>query len=285
MGKKNKNKYENNLIYMQIYEKYKNLALDVYEWENLPDYLDSRIVEEMLFENGLIAFLDYNEMGLICLPCTPGAERNIMGQPINYIAKGFNENINITTSNAVIVRNNNLATPTEQIIRRYAARLFAIERTIEVNVNGQKTPNIIVCDDKTKLTMDNVMQQVEDYSMAIITDKQFSINENISVLNCIAPYVADKLTDLKHDTENELLTILGYNNANTDKKERLVTSEVNSNNQLIKACGNIGLYQREIARDLINKMFNVTIDVKLKNGGEEEDGTLYTGTEGSSGTM
>jgi len=56
---------------------------------------------------------------------------------------------------------------------------------------------------------------------------------------------------------------LGLNNANQDKKERLVTDEVSANDEQVMASRNIHLKARKTAADKINKMFGLNINVKF----------------------
>ena len=56
----------------------------------------------------------------------------------------------------------------------------------------------------------------------------------------------------------------GINNANTDKRERLITDEVNANNQLVQLCGDTGLLCRKQACEKFNKLYGTNIDVELR---------------------
>jgi hypothetical protein len=67
----------------------------------------------------------------------------------------------------------------------------------------------------------------------IFGNKGYDLSNRLSVLKTDAPYLIDKLTTHKHEIWNECLTYLGINNTNVDKRERLITDEVNSNNELI----------------------------------------------------
>ena len=69
---------------------------------------------------------------------------------------------------------------------------------------------------------------------------------------------------LKFELLNEVRTFLGINNSNTNKKERLITDEVNSNNQEIMAQREALLLQRKIACDKINSMFGLNISCSFR---------------------
>lgn len=64
---------------------------------------------------------------------------------------------------------------------------------------------------------------------------------------------------------NECMGLLGINNANQDKKERLVAAEVGANDEQVEATRNIALNARQQACDRINDMFGLDISVDFKS--------------------
>jgi hypothetical protein len=98
----------------------------------------------------------------------------------------------------------------------------------------------------------------------IFGNKQFDISNKLNVLKTDAPYLIDKLELHKHELWNEALTFLGIDNANTDKKERLITDEVESNNDLITYYLNCFYKTRKQAVDLINENFLQNSEKKIK---------------------
>ena len=97
----------------------------------------------------------------------------------------------------------------------------------------------------------------------IFGNKQFDISNKLNVLKTDAPYIVDKLDVHKHQIFNDALTVLGIDNANTDKKERLITNEVESNEELIKYYLNCFYKTRKKACDEINEKFGLDIEIEL----------------------
>ena len=68
-----KNKHEIDAFkvknYRRIYDYYKMLALNMFTWENLPETMDSRYIENALYENGLCLVKDKKDLGLISVAC------------------------------------------------------------------------------------------------------------------------------------------------------------------------------------------------------------------------
>ena len=140
----------------------------------------------------------------------------------------------------------------------FALRLYEAERTAEVNIKAQKTPVLLLMDEKQRLTMENLYSQYEGNRPVIFGDKN-SLGENvIKAINTQAPFIADKIIDYKKEIWNEALTFLGINNIMVDKKERLITDEANSNNELINLNLQSYLAPREEACRQFNEKFGFT---------------------------
>ena len=135
--------------------------------------------------------------------------------------------------------------------------------TIDINLIAQKTPVLIEGDEKTILTLKNVYMQYSGNIPFIFGNKQFDISNKLNVLKTNAEYLIDKLENHKHEIWNEAMTYLGINNANTDKKERLITGEVESNDELIKYYLNCFYKTRKEACEQINKKYNLNISINL----------------------
>ena len=140
----------------------------------------------------------------------------------------------------------------------FALRLYEAERTADVNIKAQKTPVLLLMDEKQRLTMENIYSQYDGNKPVIFGDKN-SLGENvIKSINTLAPFIADKIIDYKKEIWNEALTFLGINNIMVDKKERLITDEANSNNELINLNLQSYLAPRQEACRQFNEKFGFT---------------------------
>ena len=140
----------------------------------------------------------------------------------------------------------------------FALRLYEAERTADVNIKAQKTPVLLLMDEKQRLTMENLYSQYDGNKPVIFGDKN-SLGENvIKAINTQAPFIADKIIDYKKEIWNEALTFLGINNIMVDKKERLITDEANSNNELINLNLQSYLAPRQEACRQFNEKFGFT---------------------------
>ena len=140
----------------------------------------------------------------------------------------------------------------------FALRLYEAERTADINIKAQKTPVLLLMDEKQRLTMENIYSQYDGNKPVIFGDKN-SLGENvIKAINTQAPFIADKIIDYKKEIWNEALTFLGINNIMVDKKERLITDEANSNNELINLNLQSYLVPRKEACRQFNEKFGFT---------------------------
>lgn len=200
--------------------------------------------------------------------------------PTSIEAYSFDYHKKYDIDECVLIFNNDLDISTFQFIRDFAYRLYEVERTTDVNINAQKTPILLQGSTKSALTLKNLYMQYSGNVPFIFGKKDFDINSKIDAINTQAPYLVDKLDLHKQRLWNEVMTLLGIKNSNTDKKERLIVDEVNSNNQLVGYYLNTWMKAREVAKDEINKMFfngeekiKVKVnDIVLKGDTEEKKG-------------
>ncbi len=155
-------------------------------------------------------------------------------------------------------------------VKLYARRLYNLDRAIDVNANAQKTPVLIVCDQEQRLTMLNLYKEFDGNAPVIFGDKALDLSA-LKVLRTDAPYVADKLFQLKTQTWNEALTRLGISNVAYQKKERLVSDEVIRSQGGTFASRYSRLEARRQAMKQVNKMFGLKIDVNFREDYRQTD--------------
>ena len=256
----------NDKTYIDYLDRLKLIAISLFTWKGLDEiagYGASRFMELNLFEFGKSCFLKDSEIGFKVLRAMPDDKYNIYYLPSRVHATSLGYNKDFDFDELVYVMNNELELPTLNTISLMAYRLYETERTIDVNLTAQKTPILIEGDTKTILTLKNVYMQYSGNTPFIFGNKQFDISNKLNVLKTDAPYLIDKLELHKHEIWNDCMTYLGINNANTDKKERLITDEVESNNDLINFYLNCFYKTRKQACDMINKKYGLDIKIEL----------------------
>lgn len=268
--------------YYYYFNRLKELAISSFIYEDLPDTMDARFLEETLFNNGCALLFRDDVIGDINTQVALNGQFNIYNIPKRrraYASNGYNNNLN--DSNSVVIYNNLMRTPCYDDIDYFARRLWRFDSIIDINANAQKTPLVMIADEKNKLTVLNLFKEYDGNAPVIFGDKNLNIGEALTVLNTSAPYVADKILQLKKDTWQEALTYLGISNLNINKKERLISDEVNSSLGGTLASRNSRLQARQQALEQYNNMFNTDIKVRFNDFySDGEDATKETTTGG-----
>lgn len=249
----------NNATFRQYYNRLTELSISMFEWKNLPDTVDPRYLELTLFTDGQAVFFKDEEIGFLALQNAKGGKFNVYRIPVNrraYAVNGYQKDL--TDKDSVIIFNNYLHNNSRLDVEMFARRLWNLDRAIDVNANAQKTPVLIQCDETQRLTMLNLYKKYDGNEPFIFGDKNLNPNA-IKTLKTDAPYVADKLYQLKTQIWNEALTYLGISNINITKKERLITDEVTRNQGGTIASRYSRLEARRDACREINKMFGLDI--------------------------
>ena len=241
----------NNDTYVDYLERLKKVALSIFEWVNLPSSMNSRWLERSLYYMGQAALLKDKKFGFINTNCSSAGYVNIYGLPTQLNCYSFEyqtqrklyTGLNPTLSEkqkenqefneCILVLNNWEGIPTCSTIELFAYRLYEAEQTAFTNIRAQKTPVMILVDEKQRLLMENLYNQYNGNQPFIFGDKNMLNNTTIEAIKTDAPFIADKIMDYKKEIWNEALTYLGVNNVIVDKKERLITDEANQNNELI----------------------------------------------------
>lgn len=245
----------NSAVFKQYYNRLLELSISMFEWKNLPESVDPRFIELTLFSNGQAVFFKDEVLGYLCLQCAANGNFDVYRVPMRrraYAVNGYQRNLDMNDS--VIIYNNYLRTGSRLDVEVFARRLWNLDRAIDVNANAQKTPVMINCDETNRLTMQQMYMQYDGNQPFIFGSKGLD-TKGITVLKTDAPYVADKLYQLKTQIWNEALTYLGISNINIQKKERLITDEVTRNQGGTIASRYGRLEARREACRKINDMF------------------------------
>ena len=285
-GKKNinfKNNYKyidssilNDATFEDYLLRFKRIALSMFEWVNLPSSMNAQWLEYSLFYDGIATLLKDEKYGFINTRCTSNGKINIYGLPTSLNCYSFeyhtqrtlytgllgevteNRKKYLEDKQCILVQNNWDRMPTCGSMELFAYRLYEAQRTADVNIIAQKTPVIVIIDEKQRLLMENLYNQYNGNQPFIFGDTKQLSEDKLRAINTQAPFIADKVMDYKKEIWNEALTFLGINNIMVDKKERLVSDEANSNNELINLNLQSFLAPRLEACKQFNEKFGLT---------------------------
>lgn len=287
---KNDNAYDNaidnkNAWYLFYREYFTNIIVNLFEWKNLPDSIDPIFLEKSLNLYGFVGFFYDKEKGFIVQNGTLSNDLDLYNNPINfevvspsaYLLDKTRFKINnyiddLDKSRAFIISNNAFRSSTFHWIDLYCVKLANIEHTIQLARNALKVPYIILTDEENKLSVKNFYQKVNTGEPVIfLKDNKnkdglldYNLLDKISILNTnYDPKLLKDLYDEKMRVFNQFLNFLGISTNNVEKRERLITDELNADDGLIATSLESKLKARHKSIDLINKCFNLNIEVNI----------------------
>lgn len=286
---------------------YTRLLLEVactrFEWHGLPDSVDERYLELLLVNHGSILFFEWErpivdgltDPRFMVQPFTGRGDNNAYNNPTLFDVNNFEIRGTYDSQHAVPIYANYLRTPETDIVWTYAARLANIDTTFDVTLDNLRTPYILVMDEESRLTFENIERQRQE---GIPTIKVRSdITGNYQSLPTGAHHeTVPALLASKGKIWNEALTMLGVPAVNQDKKERVISDEVDSAKDQSIVIRNTGLHSRETACEQINRLWpDLTVSVTWRAeaaaramtmfglGEDEDHGDFHDDTSADSG--
>lgn len=264
MKKKLVNSQLNNFATYQMYlRQCLTLAENVFEFPNMPIYIDLAYVNKVLLRKGAIAFF-YDDVleELLALPFTNYGKLDVYGRPLKiqvFGKNGYNRVLN--KDEYVIMYDNNGQYPLFIDICQYAERIALTTRTTDINIGQQKTPRFWKTSTAKELSLKRLVENVDGYEETILTYEDINFDDTSLVL-APAPFVADKLDIHKEKEWNEFLRLIGIANMNFQKKERNIKDEVLASQGGTIASRWSRFQPRQNAVDKINEKFSKYLDGK-----------------------
>lgn len=243
------------------------IAQNVYMLKDLPELIDYDYINSELLYKGSIAFFVDDLLGLLALPYVVIGKNDIYNRPkmIQCIGKNGYNSKKLKSNEFVIMYDNSMKTTIVPYLNQYAERLALIQRTIDINIEQQKTPRIIKAPKNQLLTVQTAMNNIDACEGAIFAYDSFDI-ESLETILTPAPYVSDKLEEEKEKIWNEALRFVGVANLTEQKKERLITSEVTMT-QGGTIASRINRYEcRKKAVDEIERKFDIKLGLAFYDG-------------------
>lgn len=256
--------------YFLIYrEKIMEMVLSLFEWKNIPDSMNSRYLEETLHRQGDAVIARHKKTGDVCnfrLANRKG-ELDIYGEPIIFgvTAHDYHDET-LDKSEAVIMYNNRIRRSTFRVINHIAFKLAEADLIISQNMSAQSSPVLITGPEHMKKDLLALYRAKSNFVPIITGDKKLSDEVEIKVLNTDVPYIIDKIDTHKHVIWNEGMTFLGVDNANQEKKQRMITGEIDANDTQINMFRQSMMMERVKGAEAANLLFGTNIEVEFNDG-------------------
>lgn len=243
------------------------LAENVFEYKNLPEYIDLSYLNDTLLKQGSIAFFKDEVMGVIALPYSPIGKLDIYGRPMKIMARAYNGTFfrTLNRDEFVIMYDNTLRSSIYLDILQISERISMNKRTIDVNIVQQRTPRIWKTNKDKERTIKDLSNNIDGFEENVLTYDTLDIDEMQCVL-APAPFVADKINMNLEKEWAEFYQLVGISHLQEQKKERLIIDEMNASQGGTIASRFSRFETRKRAIEEINKKFGTNIEVEYYDG-------------------
>jgi hypothetical protein len=266
---------------------FSSFANQQFNYENLPEEINEWLIEHMLFYHGKIVFFKVFE-NYVALPCATSGLLDIYGKPISVfpialngqhfpevaIKDKYNKSMSkiVKKANGVLIKNNETSLPSLAFIMPFIERLIFIWQSLGINESLSRVKYLIRSNkDSANIVKAELGKLLGNKSpLLVISDKRVIMDE-LEKLDLNVKYEPQNYWYDFDKTFNLILTLCGVeNNMESEKKERLIVDEVNSNNQIIDLFNESKFEFRKRAVKKINDMFGLNIEIKKHESDESE---------------
>lgn len=171
------------------------LAENVYQFKNVPEYIDMGYVNQVLLMNGSIAWF-YDEVldSVLALPYDVLNGFDIYGRPVNIMARAKNGRYyrKLKHGEFIIMYDNSRRISILPKIMQRAERLALSVRTEDINIVQQRTPRIWRTSKDKELTVKDILNQIDGMVENVVAYDNIDLDDLSSVM-APAPYIVDKL--------------------------------------------------------------------------------------------
>ena len=267
MKRKTVNSQLSNFATQKMYERqFLTLAENVFEFDGMPEFIDTAFLNKTLLRKGAIAFFKDEIMGVIALPFTNLSKLDVYGRPTKI--EVFSENgyhRKLSYGDFVIMYDNNGRYPIWLDIKQLSVRYAMYTKVIDINIAQQKTPRFWKTPTNKEKSVRDIINNVDSFENIILTYENIDLDDTTMVLNP-SPYVADKINLDKDKIYNEFLRLIGIANLSYQKKERNIKDEISAMQGGTVASRFLRFEPRKKACTEIKEKFGIDIEVKYYDG-------------------
>lgn len=248
--------FKNNIAFQNAFHHFALQALSRYKIDNLEPCMSDRVVHTAMLYHGAICVFE-KDGAILALPAAPCGNPNLNGDYKScwvYGRNGFNEEIPLYIPGAdetnlmkkgyvtlnqnskprgVLIRENQFMYPFINFVIDYSEKVADAQRTIDTLRNHLKHPFVVACERELIPTVQKYFDQMSANQSVVVVDTGIFPVDKVNVIPMdISPETIKTTTDLIEWYYNDFYRKQFINsNANPDKKERMSTVEVNSNNE------------------------------------------------------
>lgn len=249
-------------MYIRILQE---LSMARFKWTGLPVTVDERYLEMVLHQQGMALFYKDEKVGRFLAVNAAGHGTNMYGNPTSFTTADNNLQRQVSSKQGVPIWHNAMRIPDWDVVYLFAKKLADVEKTIDVNLVSMRNTQLIFVDEEERHTYMQMTRQMDEGQPRIFGTRSLDPSRITTVQLGVDKDQVKNLMEVKARRWNEAMTLLGINNTNQEKKERMVGAEVEGNKDQVTAVRSIHLKARKRAAEEINRIFrkdglNVSVD-------------------------
>lgn len=256
------------LFYSDNFRALAEMAQSRFEWINLPDTISSAYIEKTLFYKGCVVFFKDRPTRTNAFFALQGhgiGMLNMYDEHIKYqiTAPNFRDT-RLMSNECVPIWTNASRVPDALRAAMYAQRLTELDVSFDINAMQTRRTRTVVADENSRMTAENINDAINRgdpvirLTRSLEKDAFDTIDFGVDPKNLIDLHIA------KQRIWADAMTRLGVDNANQDKKERLVADEVEANDAQIGVMRQSPLEQRKEAVRLINLRYKFSPPIEVR---------------------
>lgn len=246
-------------------------AISVFKW-TLPEEWDKDYFLYTLYGLGYIAVINTDQYGVICQGGALGGY-NLYYRPsyiiiTNPLIRGT-ITANLETECALLKLQPDYSSIMD-LVGYYADQMALAAESLGINMLNVKSGTVFGAESKAKAeSYKKMYDTLSDGDPAVVIDKKLLDDQGKPTWFPFTQHIKESyvVTDILSDMrkiESMFDTEIGIPNANTDKRERLITDEVNANNAETATRCELWLETVRKGIDKANQMYNTNISVEWR---------------------
>jgi hypothetical protein len=231
------------------------LCANRFKWVGWPESVDVRFLERTLFQTALSVFyFEERYDQFLAMRASSAGAWNMYDNPTHFQVTGSSFiSRRLPAAMCVPIWANYGRRPDTDIVNIYATKLANLDLTLEINANNARRTKVLMVTENQKLSGTNINDML-DRGDAIIPINKKVFEDGLPIETADLGVDPDQLVKLhmyKTRLWGEVMGLLGIDNSNQDKAERLVVAEVGANDGQVDNMRRVNLNAREQAVDRI----------------------------------
>lgn len=248
--------------YLKWFKDIASVSISMFKYKNLPQDLTSEIIERALMFTNNLCFYKSNTLGVILCRYLTGGEYNLYWKPtkVNLLTlNGQPIAYNVPYEDIVLVKDNMFDIPTFLTINGWLEKILAKEKTLDVLVDVARLPTLLTGDKEQVAMLKQILKKVGNFEPFAIASKgfkdkveQFDIHLPVDLMSVY------ELMDKYKDLANASIGVYSTD----EKRERIVTAEIQANNDEVDFIYNERYEERKRFVEECNKRFGTNIELE-----------------------